>query len=136
MASPKVQPLAFYFLLYINDLPTALGDSAFLFADDVKMVFPRSQSSHLLSSLFFRLGLGGEMAPTNQPQQMFMSHRWEPPSTFSAVLRGRHRPPNSPGPRRRRPRGSPRHDLHRASPLHRGCKYSKAFAVHGPKILL
>ncbi len=39
------------FLLYINDLPAALGDSAFLFADDVKMVFPRSQSSRLLSSL-------------------------------------------------------------------------------------
>ncbi len=30
------------FLLYINDLPAALGDSAFLFADDVKMVYPRS----------------------------------------------------------------------------------------------
>ncbi len=26
------------FVLYINDLPAALGDSAFLFADDVKMV--------------------------------------------------------------------------------------------------
>ncbi len=39
------------FLLYINDLPVALGDSAFLFADDVKMVYPRSQSSRLLSSL-------------------------------------------------------------------------------------
>ncbi len=43
-----IGPLLF---LYINDLPTALGDSAFLFADDVKMVFPRSQSSNLLSSL-------------------------------------------------------------------------------------
>ncbi len=30
------------FLLYINDLPAALGYSAFLFADDVKMVFPQS----------------------------------------------------------------------------------------------
>ncbi len=30
------------FLLYINDLPAALGDSAFLFADDVKMMFPQS----------------------------------------------------------------------------------------------
>ncbi len=39
------------FLLYINDLPAALVDSAFLFADDVKMVFPRSQSIRLLSSL-------------------------------------------------------------------------------------
>ncbi len=47
--------------LYVNDLPAALNDSAFLFADDVKMVFPWSQSS-----------LGGEMGPTNQPQQMFM----------------------------------------------------------------
>ncbi len=27
-------------LFYINDLPAALGDSAFLFADDVKVVFP------------------------------------------------------------------------------------------------
>ncbi len=33
-------------------------------------------------------------------------------------------------------RGSSRHDLHRASPLQRGSEYSKAFAVHGPKILL
>ncbi len=39
------------FLLYINDLSAAIGDSAFLFADDVKMVYPRSQSSRLLSSL-------------------------------------------------------------------------------------
>ncbi len=27
------------FLIYINDLPAALGYSAFLFADDVKMVY-------------------------------------------------------------------------------------------------
>ncbi len=32
------------FLLYINDLPAALGDSAFLFADDVKMVYPKYKS--------------------------------------------------------------------------------------------
>ncbi len=44
-----ISPLLF--LLYVNDLPAALGDSALLFADDVKMVFPRSQLSHLLSSL-------------------------------------------------------------------------------------
>ncbi len=44
-----------------------------------------------------------------------MLHRWEPPSTFSVFLRDRHRPPNSPGHRRARPRGSPRHDLHRVS---------------------
>ncbi len=80
---------------------------------------------------FFRLGLGREMGPTNQPQ-----HRREPPSTFFVFPHGRHRPPNSPGHRRSRPRGSPRRDLHRVSPLHRGCEYSKAFAVLGPKILL
>ncbi len=39
------------FLLYINDLPAALGDSAFLFADDVKMVYTQSQYSRLLSPL-------------------------------------------------------------------------------------
>ncbi len=55
----------------------------------------------------FRLGLGREMGPTNQPQQMCMPHRREPPSTFSVILRGRHQPPNSPGHRRPRPRGSP-----------------------------
>ncbi len=33
-------------------------------------------------------------------------------------------------------KGFPQHDLHRVSPLHRGCEYSKVFAVHGPKILL
>ncbi len=38
-------------MLFINELPATLGDSAFLFADDVKMVFPRSQSSRLLTSL-------------------------------------------------------------------------------------
>ncbi len=32
--------------------------------------------------------------------------------------------------------GSPRHALCHASPMHRGCDYSKAFAVFGPKILL
>ncbi len=39
------------FLLYRNNLPAALGGSAFLFTDDVKMVFSRSQSSRLLSSI-------------------------------------------------------------------------------------
>ncbi len=42
----------------------------------------------------------------------------------------------STGHRRKRPRDSPRRDLHRVSPLHRGCEYSKAFAVLDPKILL
>ncbi len=39
------------FLLYINDLHAALSDFAFLFADNVKMVYPGSHSSRLLSSL-------------------------------------------------------------------------------------
>ncbi len=39
------------FLLYINFNSATLGDSAFLFEDFVKMVFPRSESCHLLSSL-------------------------------------------------------------------------------------
>ncbi len=38
------------FPVYKNDLPATLSDSAFLFAGDAKMVFPRSQSSNLLSS--------------------------------------------------------------------------------------
>ncbi len=75
---------------------------------------------------FFRLGLVGEMGPTNQPQQLFMPHRWEPPSHFSVFLHGRHRPPNSPGHRHPRPLGFPRHDIHHVNPLQRGCKYSKA----------
>ncbi len=41
---------------------------------------------------FFRLGLGGEMGHTNQPQQIYMPHRREPPFTLSGLLR----PPNSP----------------------------------------
>ncbi len=49
---PKVSVIGpLLFLLYINDLPVAPGDSAFIFADDVKMLYPRSQSSRLLSSL-------------------------------------------------------------------------------------
>ncbi len=43
--------LMYYPHVPINDLPAALGDSVFLFAEDVKMVFPRSQSTHLLFSL-------------------------------------------------------------------------------------
>ncbi len=39
------------FLLHINDLPTALDDSAFRFANYVQMVFLRSRSSLLLASL-------------------------------------------------------------------------------------
>ncbi len=39
------------FLLYLNDMPAALGDSAFLLPDDMKLVLPGSQSSRLLSSL-------------------------------------------------------------------------------------
>ncbi len=51
-----------------------------LFEDDVKMVFPIKPPS---IPSFFRLGLGVEMGPTNQPQQMFMS----PLGTSSRFLR-------------------------------------------------
>ncbi len=54
------------FLLYINNLLTALGDSAVLFADDVKMVFPRSQSRRLLSSLSTTWAWAGGGDGTNQ----------------------------------------------------------------------
>ncbi len=46
------------------------------------------------------------MGPTNRPQQMYMPHCWEPPFLFSVFLRGRHRPPNSPGHRHPRRGGS------------------------------
>ncbi len=59
-----------------------------------------------------------------------------PPGWMLRINLLRHRPPNSPGHGRPRPRGSPWHDLHWFSPLQRSCEYSKAFAVHGPKILL
>ncbi len=52
-----------------------------------------------------------------------MPHCWEHPPPF---LRGRHQPQSTPSNRRPRPGGSPRHDLHRVSPLQRGCEYSKA----------
>ncbi len=45
------------FLLYINDLPAALGDSAFLFADDVKMVF-RDPNQATFSTHFLPPGPG------------------------------------------------------------------------------
>ncbi len=39
------------FLPHMNTLPATLGDSTVLLADDVKKVFPSSQSSHFLSTL-------------------------------------------------------------------------------------
>ncbi len=41
---------------------------------------------------------------------------------FRLSLHSRHQPINSPGRRRPRPGGSPWHDLHRVSPLQRGCE--------------
>ncbi len=38
------------FLLFVNDLPSVINVIALLFADDVKMVSPRSQSNFLQSS--------------------------------------------------------------------------------------
>ncbi len=45
------------FLLYINDLDTALGDSAFLFVDDVTMVF-RDPNQATFSPHFLPVGPG------------------------------------------------------------------------------
>ncbi len=83
-----------YNIYYISDLPADLGDSAFLFADDVKMAFERPQSS-----------LEG-MEPTDQPQRVLLSHSWKPPFHFSVFLHGRRQPPNSTGHHRPRPAGS------------------------------
>ncbi len=49
LSGPVIVPLLFLFCL--NDLPVTLGESDFLFADNVKMVFPRPQSSRLLLCL-------------------------------------------------------------------------------------
>ncbi len=48
------------FPLYINDLPDALGYSVVPFADDMKMVLPRTQSCHLLLSLSYAWAWTGE----------------------------------------------------------------------------
>ncbi len=84
----------------------------------------------------FRLGLGGGMGPTNQPQEMFMPHCWESPSPFSVFPRGRRRPQNSLGHRRPRPGGSPWHDFHLVSALQRGCEYNRTTDFHGREIFL
>ncbi len=40
------------FLLFVNDLPSVINVTTLLFADDVKMVSPRSQSDLLQGSLY------------------------------------------------------------------------------------
>ncbi len=60
-----------------------------------------------------------------------MSWCWQIPRSAQQIWKM-----TSPCHRRPRPGGSNRHDLHAVSKLHRGCEYSKAFAVHGPKIHL
>ncbi len=42
----------FLFLLFVNDLPSAINVAMLLFAEDVKMVSPRSQSDLLRGSLY------------------------------------------------------------------------------------
>ncbi len=123
------------FQLYINDVPAALRDSAFLFADDVKIVFPRSQSSRLLSSLSSACPGRGN---GNYQSTLTNVHA----SLFGTSLRFLHRSPRQTPTTTflRSPTsetwGSPRHDLHRVSPLQRGYEYSKATVFHRPKILL
>ncbi len=84
------------FLLYINGLSTALGDSAFLFADDVKMVFPQSRSCCLLSSLSSAWAWAGEWDLPISPNKcscLTVANSWTdlckfcPPSlTFFSIL--------------------------------------------------
>ncbi len=57
------------FLLCLSGLPAAPGNSAFLFAADVKMVFPRTQSSRLLSSLSSAWAWVGECDLTINPKK-------------------------------------------------------------------
>ncbi len=64
------------FMVYINDLSTALGDPAFLFADEMKMVFPRSQSSHIISYLSPAWAWAVELDLSIKP------NCWEPPTPF------------------------------------------------------
>ncbi len=57
------------FLLYVYDLPAALGNSAFLCCrrcENGVSAFPIKQPSFLP---FFHLGLGGETGSTNQPKK-------------------------------------------------------------------
>ncbi len=44
-----IRPLLF--LLLVNDLPSVINATTLLFADDVKMVSPRSQTDRLQGSL-------------------------------------------------------------------------------------
>ncbi len=94
------------FLLYINDLSAALDDATFLFADDVKMVFPRPQSSQLLSSLSSTWAWAGKWdIPTNPNKCSCLTVGNLPLLSPSFSDHRIHRRP--------RPRGSPRHNLHR-----------------------
>ncbi len=77
--------------------------------------------------------MGGVNGLTNQPQLMFMPNCWERPSPFSAADTDHQIPQVTDV---RNLGVSPQHDLHHVSQLQRGCEYSKAFAVHDPKILL
>ncbi len=90
------------FLLYINDLPAALGDYAFLFVDDF---LPPSSS---LSSTWAWAGKWDlQSTPTNVHASTSGTSLH-----FPVFLRGRQRPPNSPGHQRPRPWGSPRPSPH------------------------
>ncbi len=104
MASHKTQ---LFFLLYINDLSGALGESAFRFADDMKMVFPGSQSSRLLSYLSFGWAVEWDL-PIN--------------STMCSCLIVGNLPPLSPS------------FFLLVDALQEGCEYIKTIAFHGPLV--
>ncbi len=89
------------FLLYINYPPTALGDSAFRFTNDMKWRF-RDPNQAALSPLFLPPGRENgtyQSTPTNRHASLL--------GTSLPFLRARRQPPNSPGHQRPRSGGSP-----------------------------
>ncbi len=55
------------------------GDPVVLFIDEGKIIFP----------IIVPIKPSSPLGPTNQPQYIFIPHRWEPPSSFSVFYCGR-----------------------------------------------
>ncbi len=132
VASLKVQPLAHYGLLYINDLSTVLGDSDFLFCRWCENGVPAIpiKPPSLLS--LFRLGPDGEMGPTNQPQKCSCLTVGNLPP-LSPSFSSADTAPQIPQVTDVRDLEVPLDTTFTASSQ---CEYSKAITVHGPKLLL
>ncbi len=127
MASSKVLSLVHYF--------SAVSDSAFLSADGVKMVFLRSHSSRLFSSLSSAWSWARERdLPINPNKCSCLTVRnLRPLSTSFSAADTDHRIPQVIG---ARDLGVPLDTTFTTSVHCREAEYSKAIAFHGPKILL